>query len=238
MPAAGPQPQEVSGCFTQPNEYGRYVISSGPYMIAGSDKLNASSCDTIKAAGGISGFDGEKVLDLVRNPAYNPATDSTKARENFPDEFTFTVNSNADDIYARVTRGDIEEEIAGETPSVLRQYHGSPQLHTNDGDRTWYLTMNLTQPPFDDLHVRRAVNFVVNREALRKSWGGAVGRRHRDAHRAGRRPQQQAQGLRALRQRQGRRRQGQGRDEAVEVRQEPRRHLRCLGLQEPAHHHR
>ena len=32
--------------------------------------------------------------------------------------------------------------------------------------------MNLTQPPFDDLHVRRAVNFVVNREALRKAWGG------------------------------------------------------------------
>ena len=158
--------------LAQPNEYGRYVISSGPYMIAGSDKLNATSCDTIKAAGGISGWDGEKVMDLVRNPAYNPATDSTKARENLPNEFTFTVNSNADDIYARVTRGDIEEEVAGETPSVLRQYNESPQLHTNDGDRTWYLTMNLTQPPFDDLHVRRAVNFVVNREALRKSWGG------------------------------------------------------------------
>jgi peptide/nickel transport system substrate-binding protein len=172
MPAAGPQPQEVSGCFTQPNQYGRYVISSGPYMIKGSDKLDATSCDTIKASGGISGFDGEKVMDLVRNPAYNPSTDSTQARENFPDEFTFTVNSNAEDIYARVTRGDIEEEVAGETPSVLRQYNKSPQLHTNDGDRTWYLTMNLTQAPFDDLHVRRAVNFVVNREALRKSWGG------------------------------------------------------------------
>jgi peptide/nickel transport system substrate-binding protein len=173
MPAAGPQPQEVAGCFTKPNEYGRYVISSGPYMIAGSDKLNASSCDTVKAAGGISGFDGEKVLDLVRNPAYNASTDSPKARENLPDQFTFTVNSNVDDIYAKVARGDIEEEVAGETPSVLRQYKGSPQLHTNDGDRTWYLTMNTTQAPFDDLHVRRALNFVVNREALRKAWGGA-----------------------------------------------------------------
>ena len=173
MPAAGPQPQEVAGCFTKQGEYGRYVISSGPYMIAGSDKLNASSCDTIKAAGGISGFDGEKSLDLVRNPAYDPKSDSTKARENFPDEFTFTVNTNVDDIYAKVGRGDIEEEVAGETPSVLREYKDSPQLHTNDGDRTWYLTMNLTQAPFDDLHVRRAVNFVVNREALRKAWGGA-----------------------------------------------------------------
>ena len=65
-------PQEVAGCFTQPNEYGRYVISSGPYMIAGSDKLDASSCDTIKAAGAHLGLRRrEAALDLVRNPAYN-----------------------------------------------------------------------------------------------------------------------------------------------------------------------
>jgi peptide/nickel transport system substrate-binding protein len=172
LPAAGPQPQEVSGCFTQPGQYGRYVISSGPYMIAGSDKLNPASCATITASGGISGFDGEKTLDLVRNPDYNASSDTKKARENLPDEFLFQVNSNVDDIYAKVTRGDIEEEVASEPPTVLRQFHGSPQLHINDGDRTWYLTMNLTQPPFDDLHVRRAVNYVVDRNALRKSWGG------------------------------------------------------------------
>ena len=238
MPAAGPQPQEVAGCFTQPNEYGRYVISSGPYMIAGSDKLNASSCDTIKAAGGISGFDGEKVMDLVRNPDYNPAHRHHEGAREPPRRVHVHGQLERGRHLRQVGRGDIEEEVAGETPSVLRQYHGSPQLHTNDGDRTWYLTMNLTQPPFDDVHVRRAVNFVVNREALRKAWGGAVGRRHRDAHRAGRDPRQQAQGLRALRQRPGRRRQGQGRDEAVEVRQQPRRHLRRHGLQEHLHHHR
>ena len=28
----------------------------------------------------------------------------------------------------------------------------------NSGDRTWYITMNLTQPPFDDIHVRKAAN--------------------------------------------------------------------------------
>jgi ABC-type oligopeptide transport system substrate-binding subunit len=35
--------------------------------------------------------------------------------------------------------------------------------------------MNTTQPPFDDVHVRRAVNFVVDRQALRKAWGGPSG---------------------------------------------------------------
>jgi ABC-type transport system substrate-binding protein len=49
----------------------------------------------------------------------------------------------------------------------LRQY-----FHQNSGDRTWYLTMNLTQPPFDDLHVRRAMNWVIDKAALRETWGG------------------------------------------------------------------
>ena len=174
MPAAGPIPQEVAGCFTQPNEYGRYLISSGPYMFAGSDKLNASSCDTIKASGGISGFDGTTKMDLVRNPSYNASTDSPAARENLPDEFTFTTNSNVDDIYAKIGRGDIEDEVPGGTPppTVLRQYAGSNQLKSNSGDRTWYFMLNLTQPPFDDIHIRKAINWVVNRDALRKAWGG------------------------------------------------------------------
>ena len=46
------------------------------------------------------------------------ATDSTKARENFPDEFTFTVNSNTDDIYAKVAaRRHRGARSPSETPS-------------------------------------------------------------------------------------------------------------------------
>jgi peptide/nickel transport system substrate-binding protein len=176
MPAAGPMPQEVAGCFTQANEYGRYVISSGPYMIDGSDKLDATSCDTIKAAGGISGFDGTTNLNFVRNPAYNKATDNPKDRENLPDSFTFKVNSNNDDIFAKVDRGELEDEISGGTvpPGVARQYKGSSQLKINSGDRTNYLMLNLSTPPFDDIHVRKAVNFVINRDGMRKAWGGPL----------------------------------------------------------------
>jgi peptide/nickel transport system substrate-binding protein len=173
MPAMGPMPKEVAGCFTEAAKYGRFVMSSGPYMIEGSDKLDASSCDKVVATP-LSGFDGEKQLTLVRNPAYDASTDSKKARENFPDSFTFTVNTNTEDIYAKIARGDIEDEVATETPTILRQYAGTDQLKTNDGDRTWYLTMNTTQPPFDDVHIRRAANFVMDREGLRKAWGGAA----------------------------------------------------------------
>jgi ABC-type transport system substrate-binding protein len=54
-----------------------------------------------------------------------------------------------------------------ETTSNLKQY-----FHQNSGDRTWYLTMNLTQAPFDDVHVRRAMNFIIDKAALRQTWGG------------------------------------------------------------------
>jgi peptide/nickel transport system substrate-binding protein len=34
--------------------------------------------------------------------------------------------------------------------------------------------MNLTQPPFDDVHIRRAMNWVMDRNSLRKAWGGPI----------------------------------------------------------------
>jgi ABC-type oligopeptide transport system substrate-binding subunit len=32
--------------------------------------------------------------------------------------------------------------------------------------------MNLTQPPFDDIHVRKAMNWVMDKHALVQAWGG------------------------------------------------------------------
>ena len=41
-----------------------------------------------------------------------------------------------------------------------------PYLHTDLADATGYLSMNLTLPPFDDIHIRKAVNWVLDRQAL------------------------------------------------------------------------
>ena len=176
MPATFPMPQEVAKCFEgKPGAYGRYVIASGPYMIEGSDDLNASSCGSLKP---ISGYDGQTRLNLVRNPNYNARTDSRKARESNPDRFEFTVNTNIDDIYNKIEAGDLEDSYATASPKVFREYSTSSSkrkyLHSNFADGTYYITMNLTQPPFDDIHVRRAMNWVMDREALRRAWGGAV----------------------------------------------------------------
>ena len=44
--------------------------------------------------------------------------------------------------------------------------------------------MNLTQPPFDDIHVRKAMNWIIDKAALQKAWGGPIAGRDREPHRA------------------------------------------------------
>ncbi len=175
LPAAGPIPDEVARCFTEPGEYGRFVIASGPYMIEGSDALDTTSCKTMKA---ISGFDPESSLSLVRNPEYDPATDDPEARQNLPDGFLLTIDSNGADIFAKLEAGELEGEWASAPPTVLKQYSQSgdlqDRLKVNDADAIAFVFLNLTQPPFDDIHVRKAVNLAMDKRGLQLAWGGEL----------------------------------------------------------------
>ncbi len=175
MPATAPIPPEVGDCFKgKPGNYGRDLVSSGPYMIAGASGT-FSSCSALKPFSGYAGANGDH-LTLVRNPSYDQSTD--QYRKNYPNRFEFIINSNADDIYNRVQSGQLDDEVASAQPKTIRQYETTsdlkPMLLSNVGDRTWYLTMNLTQPPFDDIHVRKAMNLIMDKQGLRKAWGGPI----------------------------------------------------------------
>jgi peptide/nickel transport system substrate-binding protein len=174
MPAAAPIPEEVGKCFKKAGDYGRYVMSNASYMIQGADKLDISSCDAMKP---ISGFDPSKQLTLVRNPNYDQATDNT--RSNYVDGITVTIDTNVDDIFSRVQAGDLDSSISDQPPKpVLQQYltdsAKKPFLHSNDGDRTWYVTMNWITPPFDDIHVRKAANWIMDKAGILQAWGGST----------------------------------------------------------------
>ena len=174
MPATAPIPEEVGKCFEgKPGDYGRDVVSSGPYMLQGADKVTASC--PMKPMSGYDGANGNHII-LVRNPNYDQTTDDY--RKNYIDTFKFVVNSNADDIFAKVQAGQYDDEVSTPTPKTIRQYATTPSLKPrmipNVGDRTNYLTMNLTQPPFDDVHVRKAMNYIVDKAALQKAWGGPI----------------------------------------------------------------
>jgi peptide/nickel transport system substrate-binding protein len=171
QPAAAPVPPEVAGCFDEAGEYGRYVMSNGPYMLLGSDEMDISSCDALEP---VSGYDPDRFMYVVRNPSYDQATDDQ--RQNYLDGWSYVVNTNVDDILNRVLNGTIEMYSGSPPAAFLQQYLTNPDLQdnlkTDPGDRTWYITMNLLVPPFDDIHVRKAVNFVVDKASLLQATGG------------------------------------------------------------------
>jgi peptide/nickel transport system substrate-binding protein len=175
MPAAAPIPEEVGKCFTKAGEYGRFLMSNGPYMIEGSDKIDITSCDTMKPA---SGFDPTTQLIIRRNPSYDASTDSAEARSNLIDGVDLKLNTNTEDIFNKIEAGTVDGEFAGPPAAVLQKYSTNPDLKdrliASPADRTWYLTMNLTEPPFDDLHVRRAANFIVDKEGMLRTAGGPI----------------------------------------------------------------
>jgi peptide/nickel transport system substrate-binding protein len=180
MPAAGPMPEEVAGCFTEAGEYGRYVVSSGPYMYEGTEALDASSCDALEASGPIAGFDPEDHSYFVRNPDYDPATDDPEVRENNVDEIRIDLNTNLADIFDKIERGELDGHVGSGNPpaDVLQRYSTDealqPMLVTGQDDRTWYITMNLAAAPFDDIHVRKAANLVMDKAGILQAWGGDI----------------------------------------------------------------
>jgi peptide/nickel transport system substrate-binding protein len=176
MPATAAVPQEVAKCFTQAGDYGRDVISSGPYMIYGEDQLNISSCKTIQP---ISGYDPNKGVTFVRNPNYKASSDSPSIRENYLDGLQIQVDSNVSDIFQKIQNGQLDGSYGDTPPPTVEQYYAttpgqSQYIHADPGDRTWYLTMNLIAPPFDDPHVRAAMNYVLDKAALVKAYGGSL----------------------------------------------------------------
>src|SRR5205823_1873583 len=78
LAATAPVPREVAKCFEGLfGQYGANAVSTGPYMLAGSDAVDARSCETIAPVRGLT----ESEVSLVRNPNYDPRTDTAAARE-------------------------------------------------------------------------------------------------------------------------------------------------------------
>lgn len=172
MPVAAPVPPEVGKCFTTAGTYGRDLISSGPYMIQGSAQVNISSCKTIKP---MVGYDPTTHLNLVRNPNYVQSTDNTRA--NYLNGVEIAVDPNVSDIFAKVQRGELDGSYT-DPPSatVTRDYllnsSLTPYFHSDLINQVEAITMNLDVPPFTNIHVRKAVAWVLDKSEMLTDLGG------------------------------------------------------------------
>jgi peptide/nickel transport system substrate-binding protein len=112
---------------------------------------------------------------MVRNPNYAQNTDDL--RTNNVDGISVTIDTNINDIFNKVQQGTLDASFTNQPPKpILQQYLTQPDkkklIHFDSGDRTWYIFMNSTQPPFDDIHVRKAANLIMDKAAMLQAWGG------------------------------------------------------------------
>jgi peptide/nickel transport system substrate-binding protein len=176
LPATGPIPQEVAGC-RRTGTYGRRLVATGPYMLEGSETATlGENCRSVEPFGGYNAEDGS--LHLVRNPNYDPATDSLDIRNPRFDQFFFE-KLGPSEAFRQIQNNEKDGALLEPSPRRIERYlndgDDEPMLHSHAADTVWYVTMNLTQRPFDDVHVRRAFNLALDKAAVQDAWGDITG---------------------------------------------------------------
>jgi peptide/nickel transport system substrate-binding protein len=164
LSAAAPVPP---GAAEGHEDYGPFLVASGPYMIEGSEELDFSLPPRRQKP--VAGYRPRRSLTLVRNPSWDPSTDAL--RPAYVDRIEITVAADLDASLRHVEAGRLDFAIeAGSPPEYVRRYRRSDELrrrlHQGTFDTTWATWMRLAMPPFDDVHVRKAVNLVLDKERL------------------------------------------------------------------------
>ncbi len=187
MPATAPIPPSPAdpdarlGTATGHDDgYGRYLVSTGPYMIAGSGNLDFSLApeDQEPLAGYVPATfdpDTEELskagsITLVHNPSWDRRSDSLRGA--YVDRIQITIGgSGARDAHA-VDSGQADMVFSDQTDPLplVRRYLGAPALRGRvravSLDAIAPINFNLAEPPFDDPHVRRAVNYAIDKQGF------------------------------------------------------------------------
>jgi peptide/nickel transport system substrate-binding protein len=153
--------------------YGRFFVSTGPYMFEGSENLDFSvPADQQKP---VSGYKPKRSLLFIRNPSW--AQDDLRPAYVDSVDIEMELGEDGSVLEKKVQDDEFDTEFAnGVAPETLQTFESDPelkdQIFKNPSFGNYYLEMNAAVPPFDDEHVRRAVNFAVNKEGWRRFSGG------------------------------------------------------------------
>ena len=229
MPAAAPippNPADPKARFGVAEghdaDYGRYLVASGPYMFEGSEDMDFSQ--PVSKQKPVEGYQPGRSIVLVRNPSWSGDTD--QLRPAYPDSIESAIGGVSEDLALKVDAGDIDLVLDGIPPAdQVQRYTTDPaladRLHSNPSDAVRYVEMNLANPPFDDIHVRKALNYVIDKQGLLQLRGGPVFGERGRSHHGQQPPERPAEGLRPVpvTERCRRPHESEGGDGAVEVRQ-------------------
>ena len=165
MPLSAPVPVDYAKKLDakNPSAYGANQVATGPYMIK-----NDSSGKAI-------GYKAGKSITLVRNPNWDKSLDNRPA---YVDEIDIQEGNTDTTVAARKILSG-QSTISGDQtppPSVLRTAitRNKDQLALVPSGGGRWISFDMTMKPFDNVNVRKAIIAGSDRDALRKTRGGAT----------------------------------------------------------------
>jgi peptide/nickel transport system substrate-binding protein len=163
-------------------DYAGFLVASGPYMYEGAERLDLSDTNAPPIwAGGEAGR-----VTLVRNPSWSRASDPLRPAH--PERIETIMVADLDEGIALIESGEADLLAEPAPESVAQRYLASDALRTRVFSQSTrivqYMSMNVAAPPFDDVHVRRAVNLVIDRANVAAALSEEGGRDVTVAHHA------------------------------------------------------
>jgi peptide/nickel transport system substrate-binding protein len=155
MPAFAPVPKKDENI----QHYGDNPMASGPYQVS---SLKQGS-----------------TLVLKRNPHWDRSTDPVRTAQ--PDTIVYTMGLDPTVINQRLIADQGKDHNAVSSANVpaslLPKVLGSPsvaqRLATSPSGALSYLAINVTHAPLNNLRVRQALEYAVNKKAVQVAAGGA-----------------------------------------------------------------
>jgi peptide/nickel transport system substrate-binding protein len=165
-PLTAPVPAEYARKYDKgtSSTYGNHQVATGPYMIQNN------------AAGKLTGYTPGKEIVLVRNPNWNP---KTSWRPAYADKIVFKEGFDPSVASQQILSG--QADANGDFPppapmmkSILSNSKEKSQLVFTPTSGSRYVALNTQKPPFNNLYVRKAVAYVLDRNAMLLTRGGAI----------------------------------------------------------------
>lgn len=145
-------------------DYAGYLVASGPYMLEGAETVDHADPDAPPSWEGSE--PGE--LTLVRNPSWS--RDIDRLRPAYADRIEVGPIADRADFVDAVADGEFDVMLDPLLATTRNGVAADPALRARLREAplptSFFIPLNVAQPPFDDLAVRRAVNLVIDRAAL------------------------------------------------------------------------
>jgi len=149
-------------------------------MLEGSAGLDFTKSSLLQP--GVAGYQAGRSITLVRNPSWDPSTDSL--RPAYVDRMEIRIAPNPMEWIPTGSRAELQRfakqvdagtvDLVFDVNAPFTQVNASSQdsaLMRNASNRFRYLSMNLAVPPFNDVHVRKALNYAIDKRALIDALG-------------------------------------------------------------------